>query len=75
MKRIVLLVTVAAIMAVMLVASAAPAAFAAPGDICPGKNWLIVGVGSPRSDGDANANGTVCLNRNSGHTKDDRATI
>ena len=68
MRRILLLVTVVALMVVMLVASAAPAAFA-HAESCSGN---YSGVGSEaflQTGKDRNGDGLVCIySRNSGQT-------
>ena len=73
-KRILLLATVAALMSVMLVVSAASAAFA-HSDSCPGPKWTMVHSGSPiySPSDDRDNDGLHCTNltRNGFIFKDD----
>jgi|tagenome__1003787_1003787.scaffolds.fasta_scaffold17296833_2 hypothetical protein len=71
-KRILLLVSVAALMSVMLVLSGVQAAFAANTDICPGPSWIITNeFVSPSAN--KNGNEFICENpgKNGTHYKDD----
>jgi hypothetical protein len=61
MKRILLLVSVAALMSVMLMLSGVQAAFAANSDPCPGPSWIITFSFISPSD-DKNGNGFICEN-------------
>jgi hypothetical protein len=63
MKRIMLLATVAALMAVMLVVSAAPAAFA-HSEPCPGPQWNMLTSTDPgfQSSYDKDNDGLICYN-------------
>ena len=72
MKRILLLVTVAALMSVMLTLSGVQAAFAANNDPCPGPNWIITDAFISPSD-DKNGNQIICYNpgKKSTNYKDD----
>jgi hypothetical protein len=70
-KRILLLVSVAALMSVMLVLSGVQAAFAVNTDpLCPGPNWFIVFEFESPSD-NKNGNQFICENANNGRFKDD----
>ena len=68
MKRIIMVTTVALVMAAMMVAMAMPAAFAHGVD-CTGKGQRT--VVTPFSNGDRDGDSVVCYNPNSGRYQDD----
>jgi hypothetical protein len=70
-KRILLLVSVAALMSVMLALSGVQAAFAANIDsLCPGPSWFITDAFIAPSY-DQNGDAFICENAHNGHFKDD----
>jgi len=71
-KRILLLVSVAALMSVMLVLSGVQAAFAANSDPCPGPSWILTDSFISPSD-NKNGNQFICINpgKKSTNYKDD----